>query len=81
MFETQGGTRKRTRDLPKKGSAFILSSDHWTKCAGRVKNKNRSHARRPTEAGSGYSTQHMEVENRRKTIAIKSPTESRSRGT
>ena len=30
MFETQGGTRNRTRDLPKKGSAFILSSDHWT---------------------------------------------------
>ena len=27
MFETQGGTRNRTRDLPKKGSAFILSSD------------------------------------------------------
>ena len=25
-----GGTRNRTRDLPKKGSAFILSSDHWT---------------------------------------------------
>ena len=32
MFETQGGTRNRTRDLPKKGSAFITSSDHWT-CA------------------------------------------------
>ena len=31
MFETQGRTRNRTRDLPKKGSAFILSSDHWTK--------------------------------------------------
>ena len=31
MFETQGGTRNRARDLPKKGSAFILSSDHWTK--------------------------------------------------
>ena len=30
MFETQGGTRNRTRDLPKKGSAFITSSDHWT---------------------------------------------------
>ena len=34
VFETQGGTRNRTRDpaetLPKKGSAFILSSDHWT---------------------------------------------------
>ena len=30
MFETQGGTRKRTRDLPRKGSAYILSSDHWT---------------------------------------------------
>ena len=30
MFETQGRTRNRTRDLPKKGSAFILSSDHWT---------------------------------------------------
>ena len=25
-----GGTRNRTRDLPKKGSAFITSSDHWT---------------------------------------------------
>ena len=34
MFETQGGTRNRTRDLPKKGSAFILSSDHWTLNAG-----------------------------------------------
>ena len=31
MFETQGGTRNRTRDLPKKGSAFITSSDHWTR--------------------------------------------------
>ena len=30
MFETQGGTRNRTRDLQKKASAFILSSDHWT---------------------------------------------------
>ena len=30
MFETQGGTRNRTRDLPRKGSAFITSSDHWT---------------------------------------------------
>ena len=30
MFETQGGTRNRTRDRPKKGSAFITSSDHWT---------------------------------------------------
>ena len=30
VFETQGRTRNRTRDLPKKGSAFILSSDHWT---------------------------------------------------
>ena len=30
MFETQGRTRNRTRDLPKKGSAFILSSDHRT---------------------------------------------------
>ena len=30
MFETQGGTRNRTQDLPKKGSAFITSSDHWT---------------------------------------------------
>ena len=30
VFETQGGTRNRTRDLPKKGSAFIMSSDHWT---------------------------------------------------
>ena len=30
MFETQEGTLNRTRDLPKKGSAFILSSDHWT---------------------------------------------------
>ena len=29
VFETQGGTRNRTRDLPRKGSAFILSSDHW----------------------------------------------------
>ena len=32
MFETQGGTRNRARDLPKKGSAFILSSNHWTTC-------------------------------------------------
>ena len=24
------GARNRTRDLPKKGSAFITSSDHWT---------------------------------------------------
>ena len=31
VFETQGGTRNRTQDLPEKGSAFILSSDHWTK--------------------------------------------------
>ena len=30
MFETQGGTRNRARDLLKKGSAFITSSDHWT---------------------------------------------------
>ena len=30
MFETQERTRNRTRDLPKKGSAFILSSDHWS---------------------------------------------------
>ena len=30
MFETQGVTRNRTRDLAKKGSAFITSSDHWT---------------------------------------------------
>ena len=29
MFETHGGTRNRTRDLPKKGSAFVTSSDHW----------------------------------------------------
>ena len=29
MFGTQGRTRNRTRDLPKKGSAFITSSDHW----------------------------------------------------
>ena len=26
----QGGTRNRTRDFRKKGSAFNLSSDHWT---------------------------------------------------
>ena len=26
----RGGTRNRTRDLRKKGSAFITSSDHWT---------------------------------------------------
>ena len=32
-YETQGGTRNRTRDLPKRGSAFITSSDHWTKIA------------------------------------------------
>ena len=30
MFEPQGRTRNRTQDLPKKGSAFITSSDHWT---------------------------------------------------
>ena len=36
MFETQGGTRNRTRDLPKKGSAFVTSSDHWTLCAESV---------------------------------------------
>ena len=35
MFETQGGTRNRTRDLPKEGSAFITSSDHWTKMSQR----------------------------------------------
>ena len=33
MFETQGGTRNRTQDLPKKGSAFITSSDHWMHCS------------------------------------------------
>ena len=27
----RGGTRNRARDLPKKGSAFITSSDHWTR--------------------------------------------------
>ena len=32
MFETQGGTRNRARDLTKKVSAFITSPDHWTKC-------------------------------------------------
>ena len=32
MFETQGGTRNRSRDLQKNGSAFILCSDHWTMC-------------------------------------------------
>ena len=32
MLETKGGTRNRTQDLPKKGSAFILSSDHMTEC-------------------------------------------------
>ena len=31
MFETQEGTRNRTRELQKKRSAFILSSDHWIK--------------------------------------------------
>ena len=31
MFEIQGGTRNRTRDLPKKGSAFVTSSDRWTR--------------------------------------------------
>ena len=30
MFEPQGGARNRARDLKKKGSAFILSFDHWT---------------------------------------------------
>ena len=30
MFETQGGTRTRTQDLPKKGPFFIPSSDNWT---------------------------------------------------
>ena len=30
MFKTEVRTRNRTRDLPKKGSAFILCSDHWT---------------------------------------------------
>ena len=30
MFETQGGTRNRTRDLPKKGSGFIcVCVEHW----------------------------------------------------
>ena len=37
MFETQGGTRNRTRDLPKKGSAFITSSDHWTSMSAPVR--------------------------------------------
>ena len=36
MFETQGRTRIRARDLPKKGSAFITSSDHWTKVPQRA---------------------------------------------
>lgn len=30
MFAIQKGMRDRTRDLQKKGSAFIMSSDHWT---------------------------------------------------
>ena len=30
------GTQNLTRDLEKKGSAFILSSEHWTVCTGSV---------------------------------------------
>ena len=30
MLETGGATRNRIRDLQNKGSAFTLSSDHWT---------------------------------------------------
>ena len=30
MFETQGGLWNQTQDLPKKGSALITSSEHWT---------------------------------------------------
>ena len=36
MFETQGGTRNGTRDLQKKGSAFIVSTDHRTACGLQV---------------------------------------------
>ena len=44
MFETQGGTWNRTQNLPKKGSACISSSDHWTKsCCG-----NSTHGARTT---------------------------------
>ena len=32
IHRIQGRTRNRTRDLPKKGSAFMLSCDHWTGC-------------------------------------------------
>ena len=31
MFEIHGGMRNRARELQKKGSAFIWSSDHWTR--------------------------------------------------
>ena len=30
VFEIQGGTRNRTRDLCKKESDFITSANHWT---------------------------------------------------
>ena len=33
MFETLGGTWRRSPDLQKKASAFILSSAQWTKYA------------------------------------------------
>ena len=41
--QTQGGTRNRTRDLRKRGSAFITSSDHWTEW---VKASSKSSRRR-----------------------------------
>ena len=48
MFETQGRTRNRTRDFPKKGSAFILSSDHWTDMhVNKSTCKNNTHAASP----------------------------------
>ena len=36
MFKTQGGTRNQTRDLPKKGSAFITSP-----CVQRITTEKR----------------------------------------
>ena len=32
VIQTQGGTQNRARDLLKKGSAFLLSSNQWTVC-------------------------------------------------
>ena len=53
MFETQGGMRNRTRDLHKKGSAFILSSNHWTCCGACIKEKKKT-AKHHARSGQAY---------------------------